>query len=241
MAKHLISILIIILTSSIGGAYAKGQERRDATALFFSEQSAEGQASQTRMIITPAYLRIDGGVDGNGFILFDRVKPAIYSVTISDKTILVIAPLKVNLRPPVPFINTIKINNASYPKVTGHKLVHYQMITNGTRCFDVFAARDLLPEPLAALRQYAQLLAGEQAQAMEYTPKDMQTACDLANNIFLPTRHLDQGFPVRQQDMAGNTRQLINYDEHYPFDPKLFVLPAGFKRYTTQEMRGDTK
>ncbi len=206
-------------------------------ALFFSEKEQGGEPFQTRMLITPRYLRIDEGNDAGDYILFDRAQAAIYSVNRADKTILVITPLKIDLAPPKLFKHEMRVDKDSYPDVGGKKVKHYRLMTNQARCYDVFAVQGLLAEALQALREYHQTLAGEQAAAMKHTPKEMQSACDLANHIFLPTRHLEQGFPIRQEDMAGNVRQLINYDEHYRSDQTLFRLPENFSHYRAQERR----
>jgi hypothetical protein len=208
------------------------------TALFFVERERGGEPFQTRMLVTSRYLRIDEGNDTGDYILFDRAHPAIYSVNYLDKTILVISPSKIDLAPPKVFKHEVQVDKDSYPDVGGKKVIHYQLLTNRARCYDVFAAMGLLPEAAQALREYHQALAGEQAATMKNTPREMQSPCDLANHIFLPARHLGQGFPVRQEDMAGNLRQLINYDEHYRSDQTLFQLPEGFTRYRAQEMRG---
>ena len=208
------------------------------TALFFVEREQGGEPFQTRILVTAKYLRIDEGNDTGDYILFDRSRPTIYDVNYADKTVLVITPLKVDLVPPKVFKHEVHVDKDSYPSISGKKVIRYQLLTNQTRCYDVFAAEGLLPQALQALREYHQALAGEQAATMKNTPREMQSACDLANHIFLPARHLGQGFPVRQEDMAGNLRQLINYDEHYRSDQTLFQLPENFTRYRAQEMRG---
>ncbi len=210
-----------------------------SVALFFSEQERGGAPFQTRMLVTPHYLRIDEGADDGDYILFDRGQSTIYSVNRADKTILVITPLKIDLKPPKVFKHETHRDAAAYPDIGGKKVIHYRLSTNNTRCYDVFAAAGLLPEALPALREYQETLAGEQAAAMRRTPKEMQSACDLADHIFLPLRHLEYGFPVRQEDTQGNLRQLIDYDEHYRGDRRLFQLPENFIRYRTQDLRGE--
>jgi hypothetical protein len=54
----------------------------------------------------------------------------------------------------------------------------------------------------------------------------------------MPTRHLVHGFPVRLEDFAGKTRQLVNYEQGKTFSPSLFVVPEGYRRYRMQDMRG---
>src|SRR5216684_2588840 len=143
-------------------------------ALFFSEKEQGGEPFQTRMLITPRYLRIDEGNDTGDYILFDRTHSAIYSVNYLDKTILIISPSKIDLAPPKVFKHEVRVDKDSYPDVGGKKVIHYQLLTNRTRCYDVFAAQGLLPEASQALREYHQALAGEQAAIMKNMPIEMQ-------------------------------------------------------------------
>lgn len=208
-----------------------------AVALYFSETERGGEPFATRMLVTGKFLRIDYGVDADDFILFDRKQPTIYSVNRNDKTVLVIEPLPIKLPAPSPFVHEVEKDSAQAPAVGGKPVAHFRLKTNQTQCYDVFAAKDLLPDAVAALREYHETIAGQHARAMEVTPKNMQRACDLANYIFAPARHLAQGFPVRQQDVEGNTRQLVDYKEKFPAVPALFQLPPEFKRYRAGESR----
>lgn len=210
-----------------------------ATALYFSEQEAGSEPVPTRMLVTEQHLRIDYGQDDEDFILFDRKAPAIYSVNRTDKTILVITPLPVALAEPARFRHEVAKDAETYPPVAGKTVSHYRLLTNAKQCYDVFAADGLLPQAVAALREYHSTIAGEHAAAMQHTPKEERNDCDLANFIFAPARHLEFGFPIRQEDMTGNVRQLVDFRLDQQFDPKLFHLPEGFRHYRASEMRGD--
>lgn len=225
----------LVLMSILTAACDRGGDT--AVALYFSETERGGEPFATRMLVTSKFLRIDYGVDTDDFILFDRKRPTIFSVNRNDKTVLVIEPLPITLAAPSPFEHSVEQDSAQAPAVGGKPVARFRFKTNHTQCYDVFAAKDLLPDAVAALREYHETIAGQHARAMEVTPKDMQRACDLANYIFAPTRHLAQGFPVRQQDIEGNTRQLVNYKEGFAVDPMLFRLPAEFKHYRAGENR----
>ena len=106
--------------------------------------------------------------------------------------------------------------------VDGKTVTHYRLITNGEHCFDVYAAAGLLPQSVAALREYHEVLAGEQAAMQATVPAGMQSACELADYVFLPARYLAHGFPVRQVSRAGVTRQLMDFKTAVPVEPKLF-------------------
>lgn len=207
--------------------------------LMFNEKDAVTDFSPTRMIVTAAYLRIDEGPASDGFVLFDRRARTIYSVSDEDKTILVIEEQAGDFAPPKGLEHRVEeVPLEGAPAVGGRKVRHYNLYTNERRCYELFAVEGLLEEPRRALEEYRRVLAQEHAQVASLTPADMQDQCDLANNVLLPARHLAHGFPIRMQDVFGRVRNLQDYDVHYRPDPALFVLPAGYRRYTPAEMRG---
>jgi len=209
-----------------------------ATVLMFTEQEPDNAPYQTRMIVTPEYLRIDGGTSSGGFVLLDRATHTVYSVSLMDKTVLVIKPLKIALVPPADFRQSVVRDKQKFPSIGGRKVVHYMLFTNNERCFDVYAAAGLLPDAVAALRDYHQVLAGEQAVTEAKTLASMRSACDLANYVFSPAHYLDYGFPVRQTNSLGTSRQLVDYKTAVPIAPGLFDLPPGYRHYSIENMVG---
>ncbi len=211
---------------------------RTATILMFSQQDEGGAPYEARMLVTQRYLRMDNGTNKSGFILLNRATHTVYSVSRSDQTITVIKPQKIRFPHPVRFRQRIVKDRGHFPKIAGERVVHYTLFTNGRRCFDVYAAEGLLPDAVSALREYQLVLAGEQAVTEARTPRSMRSVCDLSNYIFRPARYLDFGFPVRQRDESGATRQLLNFRIAVPVASSLFALPSGFRRYSIGQMAG---
>ncbi|HYA37187.1 MAG TPA: hypothetical protein VEI74_02785 [Candidatus Methylomirabilis sp.] len=210
-----------------------------ATLLYFVEKEQGGEPFRTRMIITAGFVRMDGGAtNADDFLLFDRANSTIYSVSSGDQQILVIRPRVVELKPPVPFTHQVVPDNATYPSVGGHKVVHYELLTNNQRCYDLYAAEGLLPDAVLALRQFREALAGQQATTAAAAPQQMESACDLANNVFLPARQLAYGFPVRVVDMTGKSGELVDYKTDFRATADLLSLPEGYRRRTIEELRG---
>lgn len=208
-----------------------------ATMLDLVEHEPGNDSSHTRMIVTADFLRMDSGSDNDGFILFDRKNKTTYSISLVDKQILVIQWLPVTIEAPAKFIHQAVTDKASLPAISGHTVAHYQLLTNKDRCYDLYAAEGLLPDVVTALREYYESLAGQHAAATAFMPKELQTACDLANNVFLPARQLVYGFPVRLTDVAGKTTELVNYDTNYAVKPELLQLPAEYKRVVLGDLQ----
>ena len=209
-----------------------------ATLLYFVEHEPDMESQRTRLLITAGYIRMDGGEHDEDFLLFDRAHGTIYSVSGKERQILVIPPRPVDAKPPADFRHRMERDRELYPAVGSHEVVHYELLTNGHRCYDLYAAVGLMPEAVAALRQYREVLAGQQAKTLALAPPGALPDCDMANNIFLPARHLEHGFPVRFTDMTGKTVELVDYDAEFRATAAMLRLPAGHKRLTIEELRG---
>lgn len=205
--------------------------------LTFSESEPGGEPYPVRMLVTDKFLRIEDGDGKSGYVLFDRAARTIYSINHDERTTLVLRTEKVKLAAPKKFEHRVDRDPASFPDVDGKTVTHYRLITNGEHCFDVYAAAGLLPQSVAVLREYHETLAGEQAIMQASVPAGMQSACELADYVFVPGRYLEHGFPVRQVNRAGVTRQLVDFKTAVPVEPKLFELPKDYKQIAPADLR----
>jgi hypothetical protein len=204
--------------------------------LSFTESGPDGEYA-VRMLVSDKFLRIEDGDTRDGFIVFDRAARTIYSVSHAGKSTLVLRARPVTLAAPKQFDNKVEREQETLPPVDGKTVTHYRLFTNRERCFDVYAAEGLLPEAVAALREYHETLAGEQAAMQTNLPAGMQSACDLADQVFVPARYLAHGFPVRQVNRTGITRQLVSYQRDVPVEKGIFDLPKDYKQITPAELR----
>ncbi len=204
--------------------------------LSFTESSPDGEYP-VRMLVSEQYLRIEDGDTQDGYILLDRAAHTIFSVNHAEKSTLVLRTRPVKFAAPKPFENKVEREKETLPPVDGKTVTHYRLLTNSERCFDVYAADGLLPEAVAALREYHETLAGEQSVMQTNFPVGMQSACDIADLVLLPARYLAHGFPVRQVNRAGVTRQLVSYKLDVPVEKGIFDLPKDYKQITPAELR----
>jgi hypothetical protein len=98
-------------------------------------------------------------------------------------------------------------------------------------------AEGLLMNTTQALSEYRHILAGQHASTLKSIPADVRNACDMASHIFHPDRHLQYGLPVQEWDYSGYKRSLADFDDDWTADPKLFVLPAEFGRFSIDDMK----
>ena len=204
-----------------------------ATLLMFEDQDSQKQpAYMTRLLLTTDYLRMDDGEDHGDFALLDRKNGTIYSVSHEEQRTLVIPAQPVAISPPKKLRHDVEeLDAGGVPDVGGNKVSRYYMFTNGTRCMEVYAVKGFYQDAVTALTEFYQTLAGQHAKTMEAIPDAVSSDCDIANNIFVPDRHLSMGFPIRQKDFSGRSRQLVTVKDDVKVDGSMFELPLGYQKF----------
>lgn len=199
--------------------------------LMFQEQEPGVDPYATRMLINDNYVRMDDGVDSSDYVLFDRQLQTIYSVSHGNRTILVVHSKPVEGEPPMALeMDARKTDHPDAPEVGGKQPVEYALTVNNKSCSRVMAVPDFLPDGVEALREFQRTLAGQHAENLPKTPKDMLDPCFVAYHVFAPVRHLQYGFPIQQWDVDGNSRSLVDYKRGVKIDPELFTLPENYRR-----------
>lgn len=221
--------LLPLAAFSAAWADAESAAQTRADLAMFLEEEPGIEAYPTRMLVTEDFLRMDDGVDGGDFILFDRKARTISSVSHANQSILRIYPHAVTIESPIELEHEeVSRTDPNAPTIGGRAPVHLQFTTNDETCVQVMAVPGLLENVRAALIEYRETLAGEQSLNLYKTPADLQTPCMLSDLIFAPSRHLQGGFPVQQWDPSGYSRALVDYREDAVVDSALFEIPLEY-------------
>ena len=224
-----------ILAISITEAMAVETE---VTVLMFQDQDSQNEPPyMTRMLLSKDHMRLDDDEDHGDFALFDRKDGAIYSVSHDEQRTLLITQQPVLAVPPKPLRHDIEeVDARGVPDIGGKTVARYYFFTNGKRCSEVYAVEGYYEDAVNALSAFSKTLAGQHAKAIDLVPGDVASDCDLANNIFAPDRHLSKGFPIRQKDFSGRSRQLVTIKENVKVDSSIFELPEGYQRFMPGRM-----
>jgi hypothetical protein len=214
-----------------GGAAAAGQ---NATMVLYQVLEPGFEPYSSRLIVTPRYLRMDDGDAASSFVLFDRKRNVIHSVTHNDRTVLEIPLQAVTVESPLPLHMEHKVvtTDEPLPAIAGKRPRQLHLSVNGEQCYDLVAVEGLLDDVVAALRAFRTVLAGENARILTEVPADMQNPCDLALNTYAPDWQLRFGLPIQEGDPQGKGQLLLDYSTDYPADAALFTLPKGYQRYS---------
>ena len=245
----IMSMLLWLSACATGGTSAgegvAGKESKSSsddkkitgTLLIFSEREAGSASFTTRIFINSKYMRLSDSLSPADFVLFNRAERTIYNVTRDEKSILVIKDNPHNVEPPIE-IKYVEESQPSgaIPKVNGRQATHYQFLANGKRCYDsVVLGDDFMPDVLAALREFRQVLANEHAKSVTNVPREMMDACEMAVNVFFATKHMDHGLPIREWNTRGYQRFLKDYRENVSASASSFELPKDYELFSMSE------
>lgn len=230
----LISLAIITLM-----ACSKKEPVDYAYKIMFMEQDQFAEPYPTRVIVTPKFVRFDDGDGAEDFIVFDRMKSLVHSVVADEQTVMTVHKKSSKIESPIKLIFSEKDlgDMSDAPKVGGKQPRHYQLLVNDKVCSDLMVVEGLLPAAVEALKEFSIVMASDSKMTLSSTPADLINACDLAKDTFAPTRQLMFGFPVHTMGQKEYVRTLVDFDENYKIDKKLFVVPVDYKHYTVQELR----
>jgi hypothetical protein len=188
-----------------------------------------------RLLVTKNFLRMDDGLDEGNFLLFDRVKHQIFNVVHDDKRILMIPRREFSPQQEESLQLGLQEQDASdMPQLNGQSPRHFVLTSRDKACYDIIALEGFLPEVVAALREYEEIMSEQQKVNLNKTPTEMRSDCMLANMIVAPTRYLDFGFPLRVSDYRGWSRSLTDYRQ-VDIDPLLFELNKSYQVFQISE------
>lgn len=230
--KLFISLTVLVLLS---GCEPKPQDYR----LVFIEQEPGVEPYQTRLIVTEEFMRFDDGEGSVDFVLFDRKKNMIFSTNSSEQTVMSVSAKNKEVNPPFELIDTVKNLGTlkEAPKVQGKTPLHYQFMTNDKLCYEVVAVKDLMPDVVKGMQAFHKILQSDSKMTFHTIPDDMYDACNMSMNTFATARHLEYGFPIQEWTPDGTGRTLIDFNDKYQADKKLFELPKDYQLFSVQDFR----
>ncbi len=185
--------------------------------LSYVDQDRGDAPYPTRILITPDFLRMDGGESGGDFVLLDRKRQQVVNVMRASGTALVFRRAELPSRP-LGWKASQRVTRAT----EGNRV---RVSVKGVECSDTTTAKGLHPDAVRALTELKTVLAERQYATWKVTPSDLQYDCDLANQVWEFKTPLKYGLPVSERDFGGRTRRLQTH-RIVPAKPELFKLPA---------------
>lgn len=184
----------------------------------------------SRVLVTPDFVRMDEGDGTEDYTLYDRAHDIMYNVSREDRSALVMNPPAFDGAMPdeLKLAQRLQADEGA-PAIAGHAPQQVTLLANGKVCRELVTVPGLMPEAMAGLREFQSLLARVQAATLHAFPKDMQTPCDLAQNVYAPLRGLTHGLPIQERG-ATHSRSLLDFTPAFQVDSALFTIPADYQR-----------
>ncbi len=192
------------------------------SVLNYQDADPGSAAYPTRILVTPAYLRMDTGDDNGDFVLLNRSNGVLLNVIRSEQRAYRYQAKAAPLSKPQPWqvTQTVKQLAASTQQFTWS--------VNGKVCGQVTATNSLLPDTVTALQQYWQALAPSQTLTWLRTPVELRDECDLARYVLEIPRLFQFGLPIEDIASDGRTRRYESSREA-PLQAELFTVPKAYQ------------
>lgn len=231
--RRVLNSLFIGSLSLLWCGLAVGSEV-SASMLLYHKAEAGVEPYPSRILVTDRFMRMDEGSNDGNYVLFDREKRHIYSITHEERTIFEIPKRAVQIEPPDELRREQEeVTAQNVPQVAGKQPRRFRLSVNGQLCYNVIAVDGVMEQAVTALREFRLVLAGEHAKALLFMPADMRNPCDMALHTFHPGWLLEFGLPIHEWDEMGNSQSLRDFRPAVAVDVRLFELPAGYRQYST--------
>lgn len=213
-------------------------DQTSAYELTYQEHEPGVDSYEVRMLVSKRFLRVDETDDDSGYIIYDDKLKTIYSVSHFDKKILVIKSSAFSAKDSGVKSSVEYLQLTDAPKVSGKNMFNYRVHTgdkqSGETCSDIQLVEGLLPEVTAILKNYQQVISGQQVKLVKKTIKEVQTACYLVDQIYNDGLYYDKGLPIQEWHSNDKSRILLDYKK-VMIKAHLFDLPAGYSRFSISE------
>lgn len=191
----------------------------DMTVLHYVDQDPGADPYVTRILVTPDFMRMDGGEDNGDFALLDRRQHQLINVTRDNKLAMVFAS---GTLPPRPASWKASLDTQQGARGTRR----FSLKVNGVVCSEGVAAQGAAPDAARAMAELKAVLAATQYRVWKESPPDLQHDCDLANQVWESERTLKLGLPLEEREFSGRTRK-FERETRQPLQPELFRVPDG--------------
>lgn len=222
--------ILTVLALGLGLSSAVSAASQQAALLVYRVWEPGLDPYVSRVLVTPEFVRMDEGEGAVDFTLYDREQDVMYNVSGGDRSILVMNPPIADFQLPEDLqLDERVTSDEQAPKIAGLATQHVSLLANGEVCREMVTVPGLLPEALEGLRDFQALLGRIQYATRHTIPADMQTSCDLAENIYAPLRGLSHGMPIQDRS-AVSSRSLVDFVPAYQVEAGAFMLPEDYGR-----------
>lgn len=226
--------LLVLFATQAGAA-----NQVEAVKLRYQEIEQGVEPYEVVYTVSDDFIRVDDDSDSSGYIVFDRDKSKVYSVSHYNKSILVVPkyPDK-SFDPDFELVVEFQALD-DVPPISGKKVHNYRVraVTDGSSetCMDIQLVPGLLPEAAKSLQAFQTIMSGLHSSTLENTPEEFRTPCYLVDQIYNKGDYYQKGLPIQEWHSNQRVRQLVNF-ENTSVDVSIFDIPPDYRQYS---LKGD--
>ena len=187
------------------------------------------------MLVSDRFIRVDEAGEDSGFIIYDDKDKAIYSVSHADQSVLVIKEHVFSEKnsPVKPEIEYLELADA--PTVSGQNIYNYRIYigegANEETCTEIQLVENILPEVRKLLRNYQNIVSGQQVKMVDNKITDIQTACYYADQIYNTGAYYEKGLPIQEWHSNERSKVLVSYKKVNITKDK-FNIPVKYRQFS---------
>ncbi len=235
--------ILSVMFSSSAGLSAKTKEDKlkntlDVYQLSYVEREPGVDEYEVTMLVSDRYIRIDQSGEDSGFIVYDDKDKVIYSVSHHDESVLVIKEHVFSEKTlPVKY-ETEYLQLADSPTVSGNAIFNYRVYTGKGEaeetCLEIQLVENLLPEVTTLLKNYQNIISGQQVKMTDNKLSDMQTACFFVDQIYNMGKYYEKGLPIQEWHSNERFKVLSTYKK-IAVSPGKFTIPEKYRQFSVDK------
>jgi len=214
------------------GTKAKTQQ---VYQLDYMEREPGVEDYEVVMLVSDRYIRIDQPGEDSGYIVYDDRARTIYSVSHFDKSTLVIKPFDFSEKNSPAKASVEYLQLADAPQVAGHSIYNYRVFSgegeNEETCSEIQLVENILPEVRSMLKNYQQVVSGQQVKMADNKITEMQNACFFIDQIYNTGAYYDKGMPIQEWHSNDRFRLLTSYKK-VQVSPDRFKVPQHYRQFS---------
>ena len=235
--------LFSVIFSLSAGISAKTKEEnvagtQEVYQLSYMEREPGIDEYEVTMLVSERYLRIDQAGEDSGFIVYDDKDRIIYSVSHNDKSVLVIKEHAFSEKTlPVKY-ETEYLELADAPTVSGNTIFNYRVYTGKGEteetCLEIQLVENLLPDVTKLLKNYQNVVSGQQVKMTDHKVNATQTACYFVDQIYNTGKYYDKGLPIQEWHSNERFKVLSSYKK-VVVSPGKFSIPEKYRQFSVDK------
>ena len=217
---------------------ATEKQTQEVYQLNYMEREPGVDDYEVVMLVSDRYIRVDNPGEDSGYIIYDDKLKTIFSVSHFDKATLVINeyPFSANDSPAKSGVEYLQLADA--PKVSGNSIYNYRVYTgegdSEETCTEIQLVENILPEVRAILKNYQQVVSGQQVKTADNRLNDVHGACFYIDQVYNAGAYYDKGMPIQEWHSNDRFKLLTSYKK-VKVSRDSFKVPEHYRQFSVNK------